>query len=138
MPRISREAAAAKEAFVLGLFATNPATTPKEVQEKVKAQFGGAMNADKVKELRDRLLTKDSPIVTTAPETEQVFSPPEPVAEPVSAGPAPKPEAVVVPVDPVLIPMEQVTDQNGAYIRKPTPTEGTERQIAPGLVEVVK
>jgi len=162
MPRISREAALAKESFVMSLFATNPAITNKEVQDAVKTKFGGAMNADKVKDLKARA-TGTTPIATTLPmaqvepavESTETIVAPEPVqaqaAEPtvtpetetpftptpVVQVAAPKPIAAVEPVDPVLIPMEQVTDGNGTHIRAPTPETGKRKQIVPGLEEVV-
>lgn len=162
MPRISREAAAAKESFVMSLFATNPAITNKEVQDAVKTKFGGAMNADKVKDLKARA-TGTTPIATTLPmaqvepadaveSTEGIVTPEpvqaaEPMVTPETETPftptpvvqvaAPKPIAAVEPVDPVLIPMEQVTDGTGTYIRAPTPETGKRKQIVPGLEEVV-
>lgn len=162
MPRISREAAAAKESFVMSLFATNPAITNKEVQDAIKTKFGGAMNADKVKDLKARATGTTSiattlPMAQVEPESTETIVTPEPVqaqAEspqtvvtpetespftptPVVQVAAPKPIAAVEPVDPVLIPMEQVTDGNGTYIRAPTPETGKRKQIVPGLEEVI-
>lgn len=150
MPRISREAAALKETFVLGLFATNPTLTMKEVQEQVKAKFNQAMNATRILQLRDSLTKKDSPIVVAGqvegetavtpvatapaetvptPETETTFSPPTPI-------PAPEPLSAT-PGEPVVKVVEQVTTVDGTFVREPQPAkEGTDVTIRPGLVEV--
>ena len=148
MPRISREAAAAKESFVLSLLTDNPALTPKEIQEAVKAKFGGAMNADRVKALRASL-TGSPPPSTETPSTETIaepaalapaaLAPPAPEPQPpveLASTPAPTPTAPTEP--PVITVVEQVTDQNGTYIRPVQSDTRPTRQIAPGLTEVIQ
>ena len=153
MPRISREAAAAKESFVLGLFATNPALTNKEVQDAVKQRFGGAMNANRVNDLRERATgttPQSSPIVTSqstetiiepvtvtnpTPDTEQTFS----VAQETAPAPevAAAPDKTIEKVEPVLTTFEQVTDANGTHLRNPTDDTRPRKTIVSGLEEVV-
>jgi hypothetical protein len=157
MPRISKEAAAAKQSFVLGLYATNPTLTMKEVQEQVKAQFGGAMNAVKILELKNSLLNKDSPIVLAGPEptpatlteahvaeafptevltVNHVDAPVEPLKV-TSILTAPKPLAAEPPGEVTVRIMEQVTTADGTFVREPQPPkQGEEVQIVKGLVEV--
>lgn len=151
MPRISAEVAAAKQSFVLGLFADNPSLSMKEVQDKVKAQFGGAMNAVKVLELKHSLLNKDSPIVVSNADSTTTFVTPttevltvnhveEAFTAPVVAAiPAPQPISVVPPevTETNTKVMEQVTTSEGTFVREPQPQkQGEEVQIVKGLVEI--
>jgi len=83
MARISAELSKTKQAFVTGLFTTNPNLTIREIQEKLKVQFAGikggeTMNPQTVLDLRNsvRNPTQQSPIVEgVPPDTEAVFSP---------------------------------------------------------------
>ncbi len=145
MPRISREAAAAKEMFVTDLYIGNPALTGKEVQAAVVAKFGGAMNSDKVKAIRQRVLGMppdvlaeakvDAPVPTPdVPETEAIFTPPVAVAQ---VAPPPVATTEIDPATIVTTPMEAVTDENGTHIRRPVEDTRPRRQIQPGLQEVV-
>lgn len=158
MPRISRDVAAAKESFVLGLFAENPSFTMKEIQTKVKEKYGASMNSNKINQLRGSVTTKGSPIVSNeqpavepAPEAVVAATPAEVVttaSTESSTGnenvtfvsvPAPAPVSVA-PVEPVLMPVTEVTDSTGTYVKPVEVSETVEktRTIRPGLVEVVK
>ena len=84
MARISKQLSETKQAFVIGLFTTNPNLTIREIQEKLKVQFAGqkggeTMNPATVLNLRNsvRNPTQQSPIVPgVMPETEATFSAP--------------------------------------------------------------
>jgi hypothetical protein len=151
MPRISRELATQKESFVSGLFATNPALTIREVQEALKGQFNQTMNPATILKLKGNITKRDSPIVVaeqveTTVQTEvatEVQAAPTAVEETtttVSVTPETVVAAEVVKVDPVLVPMVEVTNANGTHLESPQPApEGTiEKTIRAGLVEVVK
>jgi hypothetical protein len=151
MPRISRELAAQKEAFVLGLLASNPAITMKEIQDEVKTKFGANMNAVKIGQLKAKLANKDSPVVA-ATEAEQaavepitatteVVEAPAPVLAMPSEAPTPDKTTVVEPVVTTYV-QTTTLDESGrpvTAIRPGTMPEvaGAEVELRTGLTEVV-
>lgn len=144
MPRISKELSTQKQNFVLGLFATNAKLTIREVQEALKAQFGATMNPTMVLSLRNGLTKQDSPIVINdAPEASAspvvaVEAAPEPVT-PVTQTVAPEPVTVAPAGNPVIVLMDQVTSENGNFVRDPIKVEGTETSTGiKGVTELVK
>jgi hypothetical protein len=144
MPRISRETAAAKQSFVRNLILADSTVTNQTIQAKLKEQFGGLMNAETIKAIRAEVVTPGSAVVAQQTETHLDGPMPDltPKADSTQPVVAPEPvmaaEKVVEKVDPVVTVVDLVTDERGSYIRTPTPTEGKEVTLRPGLVEVVK
>jgi len=145
MPRISKEKSQEKQSFVMGLLATNPSLTIREIQEKLKETFNQTMNPATILTLRKSVTTgTDSPAVTPEPPmAAEAATPPTPVEAPVdmpivvASAPAvetapdasamekvpvvqfDKPAAPpVTPVTPVVTTFEQVTtvDDSGRAV----------------------
>jgi hypothetical protein len=71
MPRISREAAAAKQSFVRNLIQADSTVTNQTIQAKLKEQFGGLMNADTIKAIRAEVVTPGVNVVAQQTAVEQ-------------------------------------------------------------------